>query len=378
MSTASLLLLQCVVKQARASVTTHDVARAAAVSRVTVSRVLNNHASVTSTVRERVLRAAVDLGYFGQQARPWVVSAGGRQGRPLVVLPTIGFFFTSVYPDELAAGNPFWSHVLRGVERGSSALGISLIYRSVHPSASDPEMLKHSLSAALPGGILLVGPASQEMVRTFVQLGRPLVLVENQVPLAGVDAVLSDNFAGGRAAVEHLLANGHRNIAFIGGPTVTSPAPVRHRTNTIWSIEQRALGYWTALREAGVQPRAELFESDNLSTAGGYRACKRLLARAGAFSGIFCANDETAIGAIRALREAGRAVPDDVSVVGFDDIALVDHLNPPLTTLRVHKEAIGAAAVRQLLERALVPDAVPTTVTLGVELIQRGSVAGAT
>jgi LacI family transcriptional regulator len=201
------------------------------------------------------------------------------------------------------------------------------------------------------------------------------VLVDNYVPGGRVDAVVSDNFAGAHAAVTHLVERGHRDIAFIGGPFRTSGPPALHRENTIWSIEQRALGYWAALRQAGIQPDSGLYEGDNLSTAAGYRACQRLLATGKTFTAIFCANDEGAVGAMRALHQAGLSVPQDVSVVGFDDIEVAQHLIPPLTTVRVDKEAIGSVAVQRLLTRALAPRAVASTLALHVELIQRETVA---
>jgi LacI family transcriptional regulator len=142
----------------------------------------------------------------------------------------------------------------------------------------------------------------------------------------------------------------------------------------VWSIEQRAIGYGMALREAGIEPDTRLSEGDNLGTAGGYRACQRLLAAGQPFSAIFCANDETAIGAMRALYEAGLAVPGDVSVVGFDDIDIAQHLTPPLTTVRVDKEAIGACAVQRLVARSQARTAVATTVSIHVELMRRESV----
>jgi LacI family transcriptional regulator len=224
-------------------------------------------------------------------------------------------------------------------------------------------------------GILLVGPASMDVVQALRGGDRPLVLVDNAVPEVPVDAVLSDNFGGGRAAVVHLVELGHRDIAFIGGPFRVSPRPLRHRTNTVWSMEQRALGYLIALSEAGIQLDYRLYEGDNHTTAGGYAACQRLLAAGIKFTAIFCANDAAAIGAMRALHEAGLGVPHDVSVVGFDDIEVAQHLIPPLTTVRVDKEAIGTWAVQRLVARALTPGAIHSTTVLHVDLVQRGTVA---
>jgi LacI family transcriptional regulator len=351
---------------------------------VTVSRVLNDHHNVTDAVRRRVLQAAADLGYISQKSTTSLIDVNGAlpKRRPLRVLRTIGFFFASLHGHEPVAGNPFWSPVLHGVEREATAAGIGVTYRSLNQwvGAADElaeraGALAEVVRAARADGVLLVGPATAMTVRALLASQRPLVLVDNCVPDLPVDAVLSDNFSGGRQAVAHLVELGHRDVAFIGGPVRVSPPPALHRTNTVWSIEQRALGYWTALREAGIQPDERLYETGNLSTAAGYRAAQRLLASGRPFTAIFCANDEGAVGAMQALHQAGLSVPADVSVVGFDDIDVAQHLIPPLTTVRVDKEAIGAWAVQRLLARALAPGAVPATLSLQVELIRRDTVA---
>src|SRR5207244_1937739 len=161
-----------------AAVTTHDVARAAAVSRVTVSRVLNNHHNVTDKVRQRVLKAAADLGYIRQKSTSSLIAVDGASTRPVRVLRNIGFFFTSVHGHEPLTGNPFWSPVLHGVEREATAAGIAVTYRSINQLVGRAEALPDVVKAARVDGILLVGPASEETVRALLEAERPLVLVE--------------------------------------------------------------------------------------------------------------------------------------------------------------------------------------------------------
>jgi LacI family transcriptional regulator len=270
-----------------------------------------------------------------------------------------------------------WCVVAGGEGQSSRVGGGALRAASVDALVAEAfgQAVGDAVSASRADGLLLVGPATAATVRTLREHRLPLVLVDNCVPGEPVDAVLSDNFGGGRAAVAQLVEHGHRQVAFIGGPVRVSPPAASYRSDTVWSIEQRRLGYWTGLREAGIDPDDRLYESDNLSTAGGYRACQRLLASGRPFTAIFCANDESAVGAMRALHQAGLSVPADVSVIGFDDIDVAQHLTPPLTTMRVDKEAIGAWAVQRLLTRALAPGAVAATLTLQVELVQRETVA---
>ncbi len=198
-----------------------------------------------------------------------------------------------------------------------------------------------------------------------------LVLIDNYFPKSQVDAVVSDNFEGAKQAVEYLVSKGHRQIAFIGGPTTMSNRPI----NKIYTIERRAAGYRTALLDAGLEINYGLYESSNLSAEGGYLACQRLLERGTKFTALFCANDATALGAMKALREARLDVPQDVSVMGFDDIDIAQLYHPALTTVRVNKEAMGAAAVKALIERVADPEAVSATIMLEVQLIERESVA---
>ena len=242
-------------------VTTEDVAQAAAVSRVTVSRVLNNHDNVTDKVRERVLRAAADLGYLKSPPGPLPSQAlAAATARPVSVLRDIGFFFTSVVGDEQVSGNPFWSLVLHGVEQEAAAAGMRVTYRSINQWVRQPARLVESARASRLDGVLLVGPVREEAAATLGGTGQPLVLVDNAIPGLAVDAIVSDNFGGGRTAVEHLMRFGHRDIAFIGGPFNVSPGPLDHKTNTVWSIEQRAQGYRAALEEAGIEPDPGLHE----------------------------------------------------------------------------------------------------------------------
>ena len=222
------------------------------------------------------------------------------------------------------------------------------------------------------GGILLVGPTDPELINFFQSTKKPFVLVDNYLPRQSIDAVLCDNFEGAREAIDYLISLGHSQIAFIGGPLL----PGGNRpVNKIYPIERRAAGYRTALLDAGLKLDYGLYESCNLTIEGGYEAAKRLLNNKSKFSAIFCANDKTAIGAMKALKEAGCRLPEDVSVIGFDDVELAEHVSPSLTTLRINKESMGAVALDRLISRINNPEGANMIITLEVELIKRGSVA---
>jgi LacI family transcriptional regulator len=329
--------------------------------------VLNNHIYVKEEVRQRVLKAAKELGYLTPDA-----NNQNTEPRPMnKQLREIGFVYYSKVDPYGAPVNTFWSSMLHGAEREANKSNIKITYRSIGELAASPTSLLAAINEMKLGGILLVGPAEAEVVRSLRETQLPLVLVDNYLPKTSVDAVVSDNFEGARQAVEYLLQMGHTRIAFIGGPTVMAARPV----NQVFTIERRAAGYRTALLDAGIAVDYNLYEAGNLSVDGGYLACKRLLDKKASFTALFCANDATAIGAVKALREAGLEVPEDVSVAGFDNIDMAEHYHPALTTININKEGMGAAAVKTLLARAADPEAASATIMLEVELIKRESVS---
>ena len=344
------------------SVTFKDVARQAQVSIGTVSRVFNNHANVAEDIRLRVLKAATELGYFGVSGHESRVPETGR------MVKEIGFLFCSIVTENGLAANPFWSQILHGVEVEARKTNIKVTYRSIENVREIPQTLLTSIYEMKLGGILLVGPAENQIVQVLQNTNIPLVLIDNY--MSAINAVLGNNFEGALSAVNYLIQMGHRQIAFIGGPLLGGFPPV----NQIYTIERRAWGYRLAMLDASLPISYELYESSDLTKDGGYAACKRLLEKESPFTAIFCANDEIAIGAMKALREVHVRVPEDVSLVGFDDIDIADHLVPALTTVRVNKEILGSVAVKRLLSLIVQPDPVNVTSVIDVDLVIRDSV----
>ena len=357
-------------------VTVKDVAEHADVSIATVSRVLNNHSSINEEMRQRVLKVASELGYT-KSAKDGQLRAA-KEGNPLRpaerALKEIAFLLTySEEFDDEATIDTFWAHILHGVATEARNARISVTYLGIGGFSQSPQQLLTKLNKLHVGGILLVGGADLVTVQSIQSTYIPFVLVDNYIHIPGQqpDAVLSDNYEGTREAINYLISVGHRQIAYIGGYTTFSPQP----PNKIYTIERRKEGYCAALMDAGLPVDPALMEACNITHPdGGYAACKRLIASGEPFSAVFCANDPTAIGAMKALRDAGLRIPEDVSVVGFDDIDMAEHLTPALTTVRVYKEAMGATAVKTLIARVAEPQAVNVTTILGVELVKRESV----
>lgn len=350
-------------------ITAKDVAQRAEVSVGTVSRVFNNHGNVSEEIRQRVLKVAADLGYFRGAGQVSIVK-GSVNNR---VLKDVGFLYCSSIEETPATMDPYWAPIFHGVESASRQFNIKITYRTITDVRNQPHVLTALLYEMRLGAVLLVGQADANMISTIQATKIPIVQVDNYVSdlTQPVDTILPDNIRGATVAMDMLFAEGHQQIAFIGGPASPGPRPIYK----IYSTQQRWMSYCMAFLDRGLPIDYGLIESGNLTMEGGYEACKRLLERNKPFSAIFCVDDITAIGAMKALREAGRRIPEDISLVGFDGIDLGKHITPSLTTIRVDASAMGAIALKMLLERASNPEAPYLTTLIDVELVKRESVA---
>ena len=190
----------------------------------------------------------------------------------------------------------------------------------------------------------------------------PVVVTGYHRQNSRISAADVDNLEGGRIATECLLQNGHRRIACVTGPLSAQ------------SAIDRLAGYRTALEAAGIPFDEELVSEGNYNHRSGYQAMKKLLDKGAQFSGVFCHNDRMAIGALSALREAGLRIPEDVSVVGYDDCPEAEFADPPLTTIRQNTVEMGAAAAELLIRQVENPGAPAEQVLVHTELVVRASV----
>jgi len=348
------------------SVTAKEVALRAEVSVGTVSRVFNNYSNVSHEIRQRVLRVATDLGYQG----PHRQSANTQSSTRL--LKIMGFLYACHIDEGPATTDPYWDPIFHGVERECRRSNVQFVYRTVTDIRHNPQRLTELMYEMRLDGALLVGQFDSEAIRAIQASGTPVVQVDNYIPdLANsIDTILADNFQGARLAIDYLIGQGHRHIAFIAGPNGTETPPVY-----IHATQQRWVSYCMAFIERNWPIDHSLIEKSNLTMEGGYRACLRLLECGADFTALFCVDDITAIGAMKALREAGRDVPGDISVIGFDGIELGELITPALTTIRVNAPDLGAIAFKTLVSRVTNPSLPCVTVQLGVQLVQRASVA---
>jgi LacI family transcriptional regulator, galactose operon repressor len=327
-------------------VSVKDVAARSGVSFQTSSKVLNGGGSVSELTRARILQAASDLGYVPNlQARSLVMRR----------TQTVGVI-TSDFNDRNL------SRVLAGAEQEARRQGFGVIISSIEPEGSGTEYALPAMMERRVDGILLAAPHMEEEAALEQVLDRALPTVSlHPVPGGGIATVGSDDEQIGLTATRHLLALGRRVIGSLTGPR-------GHKTS-----EARLGGYRRALKEKGVTFDADLVEEGGWDIAGGQAATLRLMERRPNLTALFAQNDLMAIGALSALRQAGRAVPADCAVVGCDDIDMAPYTTPPLTTIHVPFYETGAEAMRLLLGMVSDGAVAAREVVLPVHLIVRGS-----
>ncbi|MGH3276478.1 MAG: LacI family DNA-binding transcriptional regulator [Streptosporangiaceae bacterium] len=355
-------------RSGRKAVTIADVARLSGFSAATVTRALQQSPLVRPATRQSVERAVEQLGY-----RPhWFAQAlASRTSR------TIGLLIPS-------SGDSFWGQVVTGAERRATEAGFSVLLANAH---DDPVLESRATDLFLGrrvDGMILAGTVGREV--SWFAAGQPPVPVVKvnwetsfsparlDVIAEPVDALLArvrrahrrsaissisvDDFGAARRLTEHLIASGHRRMAFAGVAT--------SRTAIL-----RLLGFRKALMEAGLEPAGFVAGPQTLET--GREAALTLLSARVAPTAIVAYDDMVAIGVMRGVRADGRRVPDDISVVGFDDIEVAEFVDPPLTTVRQPKEAMGRLAVEVVL-RGVAGSVPKETHLLQGELVRRGSV----
>ncbi len=329
-------------------VTIQRVAREAGVSPMTVSRVLNRRPDVSPETREKIQRTISRLGYQPNAfARSLASSRSHTLG--LITADFSDFFFTEV---------------IAGAEAEARRHGYFFMLGSTERNLQDEPEYIRLLTQRHVDGILFARPSTEPDYHHLLDLirkGTPVVTTSFRIPGQKLTVVDVDNVDGAQQAVNCLLAGGHRQIAMIAGPTGWK------------SVEDRSQGYQNALKAAGIPYRAPLVAEGDWSFDGGYRAMQELLARGRPFSALFAQNDRMAIGATRALREAGRRIPENVSLVGYDDIPVAAFCDPPLTTVRQPMREVGAVAARLLIQAIEEPELVRQNVLLKTELVKRSS-----
>lgn len=307
--------------------TLEEVARRAGVGRGTASRAINGSHNVSERSRRAVLEAVAELGYVPNAA-----------ARTLVTRRTDAIALVIAEDEERVFGEPFFAGVIRGISRSAADAGLQLVLLLAQ-AGSRSSHLESFLTSRHVDGVLLVSVHDDDTLPTRIRpRGIPVVLGGR---VAGVDVegfVDFDNAMGARLAVDHLVHKGRRRIATITGPL------------DMVAGRERLRGYREGLDAAGLEADESLVFHGDFSLASGQAGMRELLVRHPDLDGVFAANDVMAAGALGVLREAGRGVPAQVSMVGFDDSPLALSTHPPLTTVHQSAERMGSEMVAMLIE----------------------------
>jgi len=308
--------------------TIKDVAQHAKVSITTVSHVINGTRFVSENSRLRVQQAIEALNYV-----PSALARSLKSSRT----HTVGMMIPN-------SSNPYFAEIIRGIEDTCFEAGFNVILCNSDDDPHKQGTYVRVLSEKQIDGLIVLSSGSDlELLDTLRSASMPQVVVDREIDDLAADLVEVNHEAGGYLATRHLLELGHSRIACIAGPQALSPS------------RQRVEGYQRALNEAGIGVDNRLLRTGDFTSEGGHRAMHALLALPERPSAVFASNDLMAIGAICAAAQGGLVIPRDLSVVGFDDIALAAYSNPPLTTVVQPKHQTGELAARLLLERIAEP-----------------------
>jgi LacI family repressor for deo operon, udp, cdd, tsx, nupC, and nupG len=328
--------------------TIYAVAKRAGVSTATVSRVLSRPQVVTPSTRDRVLQAIEDLSYAPNSAARNLRTL--KSGKLLVTVPDIS--------------NPFFSLILQGIEDAAQRAGYAVLLGDTQHNARREERYAQMLKHKEADGLIFLGhrlpKAAAEIVRQVAPRCAPIVNGCEFSPHLGVPGVHIDNTKAAAEAMDHLYSLGHRRIGIVTGPLLSPLSRDRLRGTRARAAAEHA------------EEQLVIIPGD-FSIASGVTAGEELLAGAQRPSAVFCFNDEMAMGVVEVARARGVRIPEDLSIVGFDDIRFANHVNPPLTTIAQPMRAIGEGAVRLLLEILHGEGTTPESITLPHRLQVRAS-----
>lgn len=331
------------------NVTLKSIAETMGVSTASVSRALNDQPGVSEAVRQKILETAQRMGYIPNHS-----------ARSLASDKTQTIAFVIPKTKLSAAADPFYPLIMEGAESYFSDYGYHVLLTTLDREAmTQPERLS-IFNGNRIDGLILAGPQiPASFVLRIMALELPVVLVDNYLSQTATNCVLSDDESGAYAAARHLLEREHRRILFLSGPAS-------------WiSNRERVRGYRRAMEEWESEPL--ILYADETTIESGKRLLPQALEAWPDVTALCAANDSMAIGAMRATARLGKRIPDDLCVVGFDDISWAQLCDPPLTTVHVFKHRMGFLAAQRLLEVIETPDLPPTKTLVATELVQRAT-----
>ncbi|PID58884.1 hypothetical protein CSB45_02475 [candidate division KSB3 bacterium] len=310
------------MKKRRKQVRLHDIAIEAGVSVNTVSRALRDKSDVKNETREMVLRIAKKLGYIPPET-----------STPQENSISIGVLIQDIH-------NPFYTRIVQGIEHVIWQERAKFLFGCSYQQESKERDLCRFFYEQQVDGLLVGSVVNPGFLASALRTNNiPTIALSQCFQDFGVDYVINDNYAGAFMSMEHLLKLGHRQIAHIAGPDAQT------------SAQDRLRGYLDALKEAGIEHENRLIRISDTTVESGYYLMKDLLHASEKLTAVFAYNDLVALGAFRAIREAQRRVPTEISLIGYDDIAITEYFEVPLTTVHQPMQEIGRKAAELLFEK---------------------------
>jgi len=331
-------------------VTMATIARKLGVSKNTVSLALRGVGGISDKTRRMVIETAAKMGYNYKSVGKKIP-----ESRNLCL----------VIPKSTQASLDFFSQIQMGIEDEAKKNNMNTILHYYDEAEGEPQ-IPNCIREGMVSGIITLGRVGRNMAMKLKTTGLPVVMVDNYFDDMETDCVLTDNHCGGYAATEHLIRNGHRNIAFYG------------EINASVSFYDRYMGYRKALRKFGLEAPGHCAAltgcSEHIWIDEIIEILRRIKAEGEFPTGFVCCNDAAAIMLCKALKQLGMDIPGEVSVVGFDDISAASQIEPELTTLRVKRETMGRKAVNMLIARLSGDNSVAEKLLLSASLVERSTV----
>ncbi len=331
------------------NITIKEVAEKAGVSQSTVSLVLNNKKPVRESTRKKVLHVIEEMDFYPR-----------RSARTLASRKTgnIGFVISDVH---FTRAEPFYTRIFLGCEFEARQFDYYILLTSVESTFS-AKKIPRFLKEGNVDGVITAGSMNDRWLYEIRKMGIPVVLIDYYPPKQKWPCVLIDNAEGARKAVQYLQKLGHTKIAFIGG-SVYHP-----------SIQERFRGYSLAMQEARLDFEKWVIRDEEETRAeDGFKAMQKILSQNELPTAVFAANDAMALGALKAIHAKGLRMPEDISIVGFDNIEVTNHTEPPLTTMNVRMEEMGAKAVAMVRDIIDGKKSLQEKILVPVDLIERKS-----
>lgn len=328
--------------------TIKDIAAAADVSPATVSNALNNRKGVSDKIRRQVFKVAKDLGYAKE-------SSADRRSIRFVIYKRHGF---------VVSDTPFFSSLVEGIGKQCRVQGYELLVSHVNINDEDYEETIDSINSDNSSGIILLATEmTEEDIELFHEFRVPIVLLDSYLKSNAMDSVLINNTDAAYKATKYLIENRHREIGYL------------HSSIPINNFHFRKQGYLDAINEKGLKIDDRYQISLEPTAEGAYKDMKASLENKDQVlpSAFFADNDIIAYGAMKALLEKGVKIPEDISIVGFDDMPFCEMTQPRLTTIKVFKQEMGSIAVKRLVEKIEGKDSVIQKIEIGTELVIRDS-----